>query len=236
MADVSRDDGTTLSRPRGSKISAMKGKGGKASRSKFSESSDKDGSIHSDENDDQVQTRKPRTFRFVSSASSDSANPVDQDASVNNEPALTRRDKVAALAARARKARGEADVEVENNAEAEPLLDAFFGGGSPGRILSRSPSLDIQAVTKTNTTTPCPRSWLQSPDPRSLRPSRGNPESRPLSSETSSATSRRIRSTHPSALQRRRRRHRPRSSLCPKKRSTLCTNRQLVSPARTEVD
>ncbi|EST07047.1 DNA replication checkpoint mediator, MRC1 domain protein [Kalmanozyma brasiliensis GHG001] len=144
MADDDQDNSANISRPRGGKISAMRGKGGKPSRSKFSESSDKEASAGSDVDDDEVNARKPRTFKLVSSASSASATPANQDASVDDEPALTRRDKVAALAARARKAHGAGEGEMDANTEADPLLDAFFGGGSPGRIPSRSPSLDIQ--------------------------------------------------------------------------------------------
>ncbi|CDR99731.1 hypothetical protein [Sporisorium scitamineum] len=106
----------TLTRRRGAKISAMKG--------------------------------KTRTFKLVSSASSASATPADQqDAhagpSANNATTLSRRKKMDALAARFRKAHGEREADVETNAQTDPLLDAFFGGASPGRIPSRSPSLDI---------------------------------------------------------------------------------------------
>ncbi|CBQ72484.1 conserved hypothetical protein [Sporisorium reilianum SRZ2] len=143
-----QDVSITLTRRRGAKISAMKGKSNKPIRSKFSSSSDQEAGAASDDDvdDDHVQARKARTFKLASSASSASATPADHadahaGSSVNT---LSRREKMDALAARFRKAHGEPEAVVETNAQADPLLDAFFGGGSPGRIPSRSPSLDIQ--------------------------------------------------------------------------------------------
>ncbi|SOV05225.1 uncharacterized protein UDID_03296 [Ustilago sp. UG-2017a] len=131
-----------ISRPRGAKISAMRGKGGQAKRSKFSSSSDKEASAASDDEDEGVN-RKARAFKLASSPSSSSAPQADDhDAEAGPSTVASRREKIAALAARARKAHGGAQPEA--NTGADPLIDAFLGGGSPERIPSRSPSLDIQ--------------------------------------------------------------------------------------------
>lgn len=141
-----RDESMPIARRRGGKISAMFGKAGRAKRSKFSSSLDDEYSAAS-EDDDDIQTRKARTFKLVSSASSLTP-PADDDhaeagPSTIHTSAPSRREKIAALAARMRKAHGE--VETEESTEAEPLLDAFFGGIPDGnRRPSTSPSLDIQ--------------------------------------------------------------------------------------------
>ncbi|GAC94942.1 hypothetical protein PHSY_002515 [Pseudozyma hubeiensis SY62] len=150
MADDDQDGSITITRRRGAKVSAMKARGGQAKHSKFTSSSDKEASAISDDDDDHVRSHKPRTFKLVSSASSTSATPADQDDvhDATDTTAPSRRQVMDALAARARKAHGEAEAENDANTQADPLLDAFFGGTSPGRIPSRSPSLDIQESDK----------------------------------------------------------------------------------------
>ncbi|KAJ9476305.1 MRC1 domain-containing protein [Pseudozyma hubeiensis] len=146
MAEDDQDGSITITRRRGAKVSAMKARGGKAKHSNITSSSDKEASAISDEDDDHVRSHKPRAFKLVSSASSTSATPADHDDAHNaiDTTAPSRREVMDALAARARKAHGEIEAENDASAQADPLLDAFFGGASPGRIPSRSPSLDIQ--------------------------------------------------------------------------------------------
>nr|CDI53055.1 hypothetical protein BN887_05109 [Melanopsichium pennsylvanicum 4] len=139
------DHDITLTRRRGAKISAMRGKARKATKSKFSSSSDKHNSSAS-EDGDPVQAHNSRTFKLVSSASSTSATPADNNDKEAGTSAIDaaslRRKKIQALAAKARQAHGQAETDA--HALADPLVDSFFGFGSPGRIPSRSPSLDIQ--------------------------------------------------------------------------------------------
>lgn len=149
MADVDQDGSVTITHRRGAKVSAMKGKGSSSKHSKFSSSSGNEASSASDEDDDHVQSRRPRTFKLVSSESSDPPMSTDRDnvdsgPSSPNATVPSRRERMDALAARARKAQGEVEDAKEATAQPDPLLDDFFGDASPARLPCRSPSFDIQ--------------------------------------------------------------------------------------------
>ncbi|SPO49015.1 uncharacterized protein PSANT_06706 [Moesziomyces antarcticus] len=126
-------DPLPLPRRHGAKVSAMRGKQGAPNRATFSSSSDQD--------DDDEDALRPRTFNLASSAALESAPPHHPQPS----PPLSRRQRIEALAAKARHALG--DVDVDPHAQPDALVPAFVAHSkhsSDQASRSRSPSLDIQ--------------------------------------------------------------------------------------------
>ncbi len=245
MEDDDHDGSITMTRRRGTKISAMRGKGGKQSRSKFS-SSDRDGSGASDDEDEAIRSHKNRTFKLLSSASSASAAPVsDNDVHAEagpstNTAALSRHEKMEALAARRRKTQGEADVP-ENGASAnDPLIDAFFGAPSPSSPTSRSPSLDIQGSDEDEHNEAMPDFMA-----KSLKNAKPNGKATKAKKSKAASAERDILSDLEDDFERANARVAskravatkekapPKSSPCPRRSSKTCTVKQRVWSART---